>query len=70
MSTSTSEIASARVTIRIGPRTWARLVAEARQDRRPVSSMARLLLADALADRNRDRNSDEAESEQEAGHVD
>jgi hypothetical protein len=51
MSTAASE--RSQVTIRIDPLTRARLEKEAAQDRRPVSSMARLLIADALASRER-----------------
>ena len=47
-----------KVTVRIGPDVRQRLVAEAAAERRPVASMARLLIADALADR--DRDSDQA----------
>jgi hypothetical protein len=45
--------ASAKVTIRIDLLTRARLAAAAEADRRPVSSLARLLVEDALADRER-----------------
>jgi hypothetical protein len=45
--------ASEKVTVRLDGPTRARLEREAAQDRRPVSSMARLLIADALADRER-----------------
>jgi hypothetical protein len=55
---SETETASARVTIRVGPRTFARLRLAAEADRRPVSSLARLLLQDALADRDRDGDQD------------
>jgi hypothetical protein len=51
MSTPASECS--QVTIRLDGPTRARLLREAAQDRRPVSSMARLLIADALADRER-----------------
>jgi hypothetical protein len=51
MSTTTSE--RCQVTIRIDPLTRARLVREAERDRRPVSSLARLLIVDALRDRER-----------------
>jgi hypothetical protein len=51
MSTAPSE--RSQVTIRIDPLTRARLEKEAAADRRPVSSMARLLIADALASRDR-----------------
>jgi hypothetical protein len=54
MSTAGSETASARVTIRVGPRTFARLRRAAEADRRPVSALARLLLIDALRDRERE----------------
>jgi hypothetical protein len=51
MSTTTSE--RNQVTIRIDPLTRARLEKEAAADRRPVSSLARLLIVDALRDRER-----------------
>jgi hypothetical protein len=51
MSTAASE--RSQVTVRLDGPTRARLEREAAQDRRPVSSMARLLIADALADRER-----------------
>ena len=51
MSTATSE--RSQVTIRLDATTRARLEREAAQDRRPVSSLARLLIVDALADRER-----------------
>ena len=50
---SVSESVSAKITIRVGPSTRARLAAVAEADRRPVSSLARLLIVDALADRER-----------------
>jgi hypothetical protein len=58
MSTTTSE--RSQVTIRIDPLTRARLEREAKADRRPVSSLARLLIVDAL--RDRERQSERAES--------
>jgi len=51
MSTAPSE--RSQVTIRIDPVTRARLEREAAADRRPVSSLARLLIVDALANRER-----------------
>jgi CopG-like RHH_1 or ribbon-helix-helix domain, RHH_5 len=51
MSTATSE--RSQVTIRLDAVARARLEREAAQDRRPVSSLARLLIVDALADRER-----------------
>jgi hypothetical protein len=41
------------VTVRLDAVTRDKLEREAAQDRSPVSSMARLLIADALADRER-----------------
>jgi hypothetical protein len=41
------------VTVRLDAATRHKLEREAAQDRRPVASMARLLIADALADRER-----------------
>ena len=51
MSTAPSE--RSQVTVRLDGPTWARLEREALQDRRPVASLARLLIGDALADRER-----------------
>jgi hypothetical protein len=53
MMATASVSASAKVTIRIDLLTRARLAAAAEADRRPVSSLARLLVEDALADRER-----------------
>jgi hypothetical protein len=44
---------SEQLAVRIEPALRAAIEAAAEQDRRPVSSMARLLIADALADRER-----------------
>ena len=41
------------VSVRLDEETMARLEREALQDRRPVASLARLLIVDALADRER-----------------
>jgi hypothetical protein len=41
--------------VRIDAVTRRRLVAEAERDRRPIASLARLLIEDALADRDRER---------------
>ena len=49
-----------QVTIRIDPLTRARLEREAAADRRPVSSLARLLIVDAL--QARERETERAES--------
>jgi hypothetical protein len=49
----TSEVFSEQLCIRVDPRTRARLEAEAERDRRPLSAMARVLIADGLADRER-----------------
>ena len=49
MSTALNE--RGQVTVRLDGPTWARLEREALQDRRPVASLARLLIVDALADR-------------------
>jgi hypothetical protein len=46
-------VSAAQVTIRIDPVTRARLEREAAADRQPVSSLARLLIVDALRDRER-----------------
>ena len=51
MSTALNE--RGQVTVRLDGPTWARLEREALQDRRPVASLARLLIVDALADRER-----------------
>jgi predicted transcriptional regulator len=45
---------SEQLSIRVDPAIRSRLEAAAEQDRRPMSSMARLLIADALADRERE----------------
>jgi hypothetical protein len=46
-------VSAAQVTIRIDPVTRARLEREAAADRQPVSSLAWLLIVDALRDRER-----------------
>jgi hypothetical protein len=51
MSTTLNERGS--VTIRLDVKTMGKLAREAAQDRRPVASLARLLIVDALADRER-----------------
>jgi hypothetical protein len=53
MATPASATENAKVTVRLDGPTRARLERDAAQNRRPVSSMARLLIADALADRER-----------------
>jgi hypothetical protein len=55
MSMPASERESGKITIRIDALTRARLRLAAEQDRRPVSSLARLLIQDALADRDREQ---------------
>jgi predicted HicB family RNase H-like nuclease len=49
-----SESASGKTTIRIDGRTRARLAAAAEADRRPVSSLVRLLVEDVVADWERE----------------
>ena len=44
---------TSKIALRVEPELRDRLEAAAELDRRPVSSMARLLIADALADRER-----------------
>jgi hypothetical protein len=50
---STAACERRQVTVRLDGPTRARLEREAELDRRPIASMARLLIADALADRER-----------------
>jgi hypothetical protein len=38
------------VTIRVEPELWDRVVARAREDRRPVAQLLRILVADAIAE--------------------
>jgi predicted HicB family RNase H-like nuclease len=61
MSTPAVESESAKVTIRIDPLTRRRLVAAAERDRRPISSLARRLLQDALRDRDQEASHDDGD---------
>jgi hypothetical protein len=60
MTTPAVESERAKVTVRIDALTRRRLVAAAERDRRPISSLARLLIADALAERERDAGGHQA----------
>jgi hypothetical protein len=53
MSMSTATTRRPSISVRLDARTIARLEREAEADRRPVSSLIRLLLDDALRDRER-----------------